>query len=82
VPPTIRRTVEAVQRPRPDPHFRGYSLAPGWPIELEVHCADGSVALVRGIVDRMPWLAAEIAQRLVIVDAVARPLPADARGAA
>jgi hypothetical protein len=82
VSPAIRRTVESVQRPRPDPHFRGYSLAPGCPIELEVHCADGSVAYVRGVVDRVPWLAGEIAQRVVIVDAVARPLPADVRGAA
>jgi hypothetical protein len=47
-----------------------------------VHCADGGVALVRGIVDRVPWLAEENAQRVVIVDAVAQPLPADARGAA
>jgi hypothetical protein len=74
--------VEPVPRPRPDPHFRPYSLAPGWPITIEVHCADGGVALVRGTVDRVPWLAGEIAQRVVVVDAVAQPLPADARGAA
>jgi hypothetical protein len=36
-----------------------------------VHCADGSVAFVRGVVDRVPWLAGAIAQRVVIVDAVA-----------
>jgi hypothetical protein len=74
--------VEPVPRPRPDPHFPPYSLAPGWPITIEVHCADGGVALVRGTVDRVPWLAGEIAQRVVVVDAVAQPLPADARGAA
>jgi hypothetical protein len=56
--------------------------APGWPIQIEVHCADGNVALVRGIVDRVPWLAGENAQRVVIVDAVAKPLPADVRDAA
>jgi hypothetical protein len=47
-----------------------------------VHCADGNVALVRGIVDCVPWLAGENAQRVVIVDAVAKPLPADVRDAA
>jgi hypothetical protein len=76
------RSFDPVQRPRPDPHFRPYSLAPGWPIQIEVHCADGNVALVRGIVDRVPWLAGENAQRVVIVDAVAKPLPADVRDAA
>jgi hypothetical protein len=40
-----------MQRPRPDPRFRPYSLAPGWPITFEVRCAGGGVALVRGIVD-------------------------------
>jgi hypothetical protein len=49
---------------------------PGYPITIEVRCADGGVALVRGIVDRVPWLAGEVAQRVVIVDAVAKPLPA------
>jgi hypothetical protein len=68
-----------VPRPRPDPYFRPYSLAPGWPITIEVHCADGGVALVRGTVDRVPWLAGENAQKVVIVDAVAQPLPADVR---
>jgi hypothetical protein len=71
-----------VQRPRPDPHFRPYSLAPGWPVTIEVHCADGGVALVHGTIDRVPWLAGEYAQRVVVVDAVAQPLPADTRGAA
>ena len=71
------RRLGAVQRPRPDPHFRAYTLAPGWPIELEVHCVDGSVALVRGTIDRVPWLAGDTAQRVVIVEAVARPLLAD-----
>jgi hypothetical protein len=66
-----------VHRPRPDPHFRAYGLAPGCPIEVEVHCADGSVALLRGIVDRVPWLAGNYAQQVVLVDAVARPLPAE-----
>lgn len=67
--------------PRPDPHFRAYALAPGWPITIEVHCVDGGVALVRGTVDRVPFLAGEYAQRLVIRDAVARPLQADSRAA-
>ena len=80
--PVARRRLDLVQRPRPDPHFRPYALAPGWPITVEVHCADGGVALVRGIVDRVPWLAGENAQTVVIVDAVAQPLPADLRGAA
>jgi hypothetical protein len=66
---------------RPDPHFRPYGLAPGWPIEIEVHCADGGVALVRGTIGRVPWLAGEHAQRVVIRDAVARPLQADPRAA-
>jgi len=74
--------LDLVQRPRPDPHFRSYALTPGCPITLEVHCADGGVALVQGIVDRVPWLAGENAQRVVVVDAVARPPPADALGAA
>jgi hypothetical protein len=33
------RSVDPVGRP--DPHFRPYSLAPGWPITIEVHCTDG-----------------------------------------
>lgn len=81
-PPGIGRSVKPVQRSRPDPHFRPYSLVPGWPISIEVHCADGGVALVQGVIDRVPWLAGEIAQRIVIVDAVAKPLTADVRGAA
>ena len=60
------RSVEPVQRPRPDPHFRPYSVTPGWPVTLEVHCADGGVALVHGVIDRVPWLAGENAQRIVI----------------
>jgi hypothetical protein len=39
------------------------------------------VALVHGTIDRVPWLAGENAQRVVIVDAVATPLPADHRAA-
>jgi hypothetical protein len=74
-----RRSVGRVLRP--DPHFRPYSLAPGWPITIEVHCADGGVALVHGVVDRVPWLAGEHAQRVVVVDAVAQPLQADPRAA-
>jgi hypothetical protein len=73
------RSVERVLRP--DPHFRPYALAPGWPITIEVHCAAGGVALVHGVIDRVPWLAGENAQRVVIVDAVATPLPADHRAA-
>jgi hypothetical protein len=71
-----------VHRRRLDPHFRAYQLAPGWPIQIEVHCADGGVALVHGVVDRVPSLAGQYAQRVVIVDAVAQALPADVRGAA
>jgi hypothetical protein len=82
VPRAWRRSVEPVQRPRPDPHFRPYALAPGWPITIEVHCADGGVALVRGVVDRVPWQAANVAGHVVIVDATAKPLPADARDVA
>ena len=80
--PSTTGSVEAVQRPRPDPHFRPYGLVPGCSIDIEVHCADGSVALLRGVVDRVPWLAGNHAQQVVLVDAVARPLPADVRGAA
>jgi hypothetical protein len=47
-----------------------------------VHCADGGVALVRGVVDRVPWQAANVAGHVVIVDATAKPLPADARDVA
>jgi hypothetical protein len=36
-----------------------------------VHCAGGGVALVRGVADRVPWFAEEIAQRVAIRDAVA-----------
>ena len=71
--PDVARSVEAVHRPRPDPHFRAYTLAPGWPIELEVQCAGRSVALVRMTIDRA-HLAGETAQRVMIVEAVARPL--------
>jgi hypothetical protein len=49
---------------------------------IEVHSADGGVALARGVVDRVPRSAGENAQRVAIVDAVAKPLPADVRGAA
>jgi hypothetical protein len=35
--------------------------------------------LVHGTVDRVPFLAGENAQKVVIVDAVAQPLPADVR---
>jgi hypothetical protein len=76
------RSFDSVQHPRPDRHFRSYALSPGWRITLEIHCADGGVALVRGTVERVPWLAGENAQKVVVVDAVARPLPADVRGAA
>src|SRR4051794_8777343 len=51
-------------------------------ITIEGHCADGGVALVRGTIDRVPGLTGENAQKIVIVDAVAEPLPADVRGAA
>jgi hypothetical protein len=36
-----------------------------------MHCAGGGVALVRGVVDSVPWFAEEIAQRVAIRDAVA-----------
>lgn len=58
---------------RPGRDFRSYSLTPGWPIEVEVQCANGGVAVV---IDRVPWLAGEHAQRIVITNAVATPLPA------
>jgi hypothetical protein len=82
VPSTGCSTTEHVASSRclaPIPTSR--SLAPGWPITLEVHCAGVRVALVRGVVDSVPWLAGEIAQRVVVRDAVVRPLQADTRAA-
>jgi hypothetical protein len=73
VPSTGCSTTEHVASSRclaPIPTSR--SLAPGWPITLEVHCAGVRVALVRGVVDSVPWLAGEIAQRVVVRDAVVR----------
>src|SRR5262245_57923300 len=82
-PQACGRSVKAVPRPRPDPRtFRRYTITPGWPVMIEVHCADGEVALVHGRIDRVPWPAGENAQRVVVVDAVARPLPVEVRSMA
>jgi len=45
---------------------------PAGPIMIEVHYADGAVAVVYGVIDRVRWPAGENAQR-VVVDAFAKP---------
>jgi hypothetical protein len=57
--------------------FRPYELRPGWPITFEVRCADGSAAIVTGVIDKVPHLAGNIAQRVVVRDATARPVTPD-----
>lgn len=57
----------------PDRYFRAYRILPDTPITIEVRCRDGSTAVVHGRVDSVPHLAGEVAQRVVVVDAVAEP---------
>jgi len=66
-------TSETPQRPTPQ-KFRPYKLMPGAPITFEVHCLDGSRAVVTGIVDKVPHLAGEVAQRVVVTQATAMPV--------
>jgi|SRR4051794_11646652 hypothetical protein len=70
----IALLVAAAPAVAPDPHFRPYHLAPQWPITIEIHCTDGSRAILNGTVDAVRHGAGDIARRIVIVDAVAEPL--------
>ncbi|MEJ3651493.1 hypothetical protein WEH80_00605 [Actinomycetes bacterium KLBMP 9759] len=57
-------------------NYRAYGLYPGTPLEVEIHGADGTRLLVRGTIDSVPWAAAGAAQKVVLRDAIARPLDA------
>lgn len=48
-------------------------MVPGDPIVIEVRAANGEVFVIRAVVDGVPWVAGERAQRLVVRDATAEP---------
>lgn len=60
-----------------DRHYRPFTVAPGWPVEVEVHGADGSHLVIVGIVDSVPKSAANTVQKIVVRDAQARVVDDD-----
>lgn len=57
-----------------DPSYRPFTLQPGAPITVEIRGRDGTHLLVEGTVDAIPWSAGNVAQRVVVRDAVAKVL--------
>lgn len=56
------------------PTYRPYLLQPNTPIVVEIRGRDGSHLLVEGVVDAIPWSAGNVAQKVVVRDAVAKVL--------